>query len=464
MNLGVNNPLEEQKRRILVVTANTTDLHYIGKLVHTSGHEALLAESADDALPLVDTGVDLIIADSVVPDMDGFDMIRQIRETPAAGDVPVIMITSLSERQERLKAVTIGINDFITRPVDIVELSIRMNTMLAMKETRDQVKKYQTDLEFLVNLKTEELSNDLRTLKAVLDDMPDCMVTLDKHCRIKAFNHAFTKLTGLSEEKIKGASFPALLDDDLQLSRFRQLLSDKEPQKEYEAEFTQWNGQVFSILATPMETGDRILVMRDITGKKQAEDQKNRVLSLLSDELRTPLNGILGLSEFLIDDLKETIPEESMEFLKDIATCGNNMKTVINELLNFIQRHSSVTRLHKTNIDMEKLVTRIFSSLEEPRKEKNYTFELDIVGESPVFFGEKSCIEEAFRHIIDNALKFGNRDGKTEVMLKSTGESLHFICHDNGPGIPEESQDRVFDSFFQVDPATPETQRAWAWG
>ncbi len=144
---------EEMNRKLLSL--------YLGKL----GYEAVLAPGGKEALELLDASIDLVLLDVLMPGMDGFAVCRAIREGIRARDVPVIMVTALKSKEDRLQAVEAGANDFIAKPIDVTELRIRMRSLLRMKETQDEVKRYQAALEEMVSVRTDALRLAVENLK-----------------------------------------------------------------------------------------------------------------------------------------------------------------------------------------------------------------------------------------------------------------------------------------------------------
>ena len=96
--------------------------------------------------------------------MDGFEVCRRIRRDPTASDVPVIMLTSMASREDRLRAVDAGANDFIAKPVDETEFRIRSASLLKLKEAQDALKGYQAHLEEMVKQRTASLRTALEQM------------------------------------------------------------------------------------------------------------------------------------------------------------------------------------------------------------------------------------------------------------------------------------------------------------
>jgi len=152
-------------KRILAVDDEKMNLRVLSGLLRSMGHDPVLAESGEKALEVLDPGIDLVLLDVMMPDMDGFHVAKKIRERKDVGDVPIIMVTALSGKQDRLSAVEAGANDFIAKPIDLTELRVRMDSLLKMKQSQDQVKRYQAELEEMVAVRTSALRMALENLE-----------------------------------------------------------------------------------------------------------------------------------------------------------------------------------------------------------------------------------------------------------------------------------------------------------
>lgn len=439
----------KKKKRVLVVDDIRTDLHFVGKLVNEFDHEVILAESAISALEMADENIDLVIVDAVMPDIDGFEFVRSVRTNPLISHIPVIMVTSLSGKKDRIKAVEVGINDFINKPVDRIELKVRMDSMLRMKEAQDKVREYQKELEYLVEQKTFALNTTLQKLQAVLNGMNDCMFTVDRDLRIKEMNQAFIKISGKSKETLKGLPFNDLLVDKAQADGFASLFAHADTAAELDMEFPQWGRIVFSVLATPMEDQGHLVMMRDITEKKQADEQRARFLCILSHELLTPLNGIKGFSDLMLMD-SCALPQHFREYIGVIKECELKLEKIVKELLRFVEFYSDMSEPEDNGIRLDILADNVIKSLSEKKDRKHINILISVDGPQPVVCGKSEHLSEILWQIIDNALKFSKEHGTVEIVIKTSPSEVQFICKDQGDGIQEKDIEHIFDSFYQA--------------
>jgi putative two-component system response regulator len=156
-------------KKLLIVDDDSMNRELLQCLVEMLGHTSVTAADGYEALAVLDSSIDLILMDIMMPGMDGYEVVRHIRSDSrfaAVNDVPIIMNSALTDREDRLCAVEAGANDFITKPVDFVELRVRTTSLLKMKEALDALKHHRQTLEETVAQRTTEL----RRVVADLED------------------------------------------------------------------------------------------------------------------------------------------------------------------------------------------------------------------------------------------------------------------------------------------------------
>jgi putative two-component system response regulator len=153
--------------RILVVDDEERNLRLIETILGPLGYELVLARNGEEAIEKARrTNPDVILLDVMMPGMDGYEVVRKLREGEETKLIPIVMVTALSEVQDRVKALEVGADDFLTKPVERTELIARVRQSLKVKAYYDHLKNYQRELEAEVRRKTEELRRALSNLKS----------------------------------------------------------------------------------------------------------------------------------------------------------------------------------------------------------------------------------------------------------------------------------------------------------
>jgi putative two-component system response regulator len=153
--------MTDTKYRILVADDDEMVRELHAEFVRGFGYDVELAADGIEAIAKVGLGVDLVLTDAHMPNLDGFDVARRIRKTRTSDELPIVMVTSLDARQDRLRAYEAGINDFINKPVDHTELRLRLKWLLELKTAQDKLKRSKQTLEETVQRRTSELRHAL---------------------------------------------------------------------------------------------------------------------------------------------------------------------------------------------------------------------------------------------------------------------------------------------------------------
>ncbi len=154
----------DRLKRILIVDDEEQNRELLAAIVESLGYEPDVARDGVEALAKLQLDVDLILLDVMMAGMDGFQVARRIRRDPRGAEVPIIMVTGLTSREDRLLAVEAGANDFIAKPLERIELRVRMASLLRMKEAQDALHLHRRELELLVERRTASLRDALQAM------------------------------------------------------------------------------------------------------------------------------------------------------------------------------------------------------------------------------------------------------------------------------------------------------------
>ncbi|EFO80898.1 multi-sensor signal transduction histidine kinase [Oscillochloris trichoides DG-6] len=122
---------------VLVVDDDPVIRHLMQRTLQSQGCEVMIAASASEALSsALAQPPDIILLDVMLPDTDGLEICQRIRAEPLLAEVPVIMITSLNDAESRLRSLEVGADDFITKPIDFIELRARVGSILRLNRYR----------------------------------------------------------------------------------------------------------------------------------------------------------------------------------------------------------------------------------------------------------------------------------------------------------------------------------------
>ena len=144
--------------RILVVDDQRSNLELMAGVLKARGYDVLTAADGEAALEQVrESGPDIVVSDILMPGLDGYELCRRLRASPATALLPVVLVTSLDPQGERMRGIEAGADDFITKPVNWEELFARVRSLLRVKALQDELKGWNQKLEARVKKQVKQL-------------------------------------------------------------------------------------------------------------------------------------------------------------------------------------------------------------------------------------------------------------------------------------------------------------------
>lgn len=187
-----------------------------------------------------------------------------------------------------------------------------------------------------------------------------------------------------------------------------------------------------------------------------ANRAKSEFVANISHELRTPMNGILGMAELLLDT---PLTEEQRQQLSVIYDSGKTLLLLINELLDVSKLEAGKIELELIPFDLSKVILEIVSLMQIKAQEKNLKLEAQLADDVPKYLiGDGNRLRQILLNLVSNALKFTGRGNVTlRVQLDerlADRARLYFAVIDTGIGIPKDKLEKLFGKFNQLDAST----------
>ncbi len=131
---------EAKKNKILFVDDDPTNIRILLEVLKND-YKIIFARNGPEAIKLANDSLpDLILLDIMMPDMDGYEVCRQLKANDKTSDIPVIFATALTEEEDEEKGFNLGAVDYITKPFSLPIVKVRIKTQLELKKRRDQLK------------------------------------------------------------------------------------------------------------------------------------------------------------------------------------------------------------------------------------------------------------------------------------------------------------------------------------
>ncbi|MFN3411971.1 MAG: sensor histidine kinase, partial [Exilispira sp.] len=208
--------------------------------------------------------------------------------------------------------------------------------------------------------------------------------------------------------------------------------------------------QVLSDLFMQFKTTSENLIIKNIQVEQTIKD-KDRLIAVISHDLKTPLSGILAISEQLLENENN---EEKKKKLYIINESGNTLLMLINNLLESAKNESLSKKLEEKIFDIKKIIESISSNIEEKIKNKNIEFKLIYNNSIPqILYGDPMKLNQIIYNLLGNSAKFTQKgfiELKVDLLEKDQDFcKLLFQVKDTGIGISEDKIEHIFDPFVQ---------------
>ena len=297
------------------------------------------------------------------------------------------------------------------------------------------------------------------TLGAVLGTAPDAVLAVDPRGRISFASPAAEEVLGWAPDRIVGVPVATLLADTEDLECVFECLQGRGALRDRNLMF-RGPGRIHrNVSASSCILGSglsaephTLLYLRDIGERMSNEAELIRTnqelehcINELAHDLRSPLVALLGFSRLLRQDYDERLDETARHFIDRIEQAGQTMESLVHDLLELsrIGQPSEPLML----VDPRSVLVQLKAEL-KPKLDAA-AIELVLPGHPPLIFCDRTRLYQVFSNLIDNAIEHGGpgNDAKIWVEIRDMGQVHQISVRDCGRGIPQESQERIFEVF-----------------
>ncbi len=286
----------------------------------------------------------------------------------------------------------------------------------------------------------------------MFSNLPEGVLVTDTSGRIEFANRAFCRLFDLPENPSGKTVMEAIRIHQTNDMIERLKVENSIEQEEFmlpnlDQRYLQVNG--VAIRENDERHRGTILMFHDLTRMKRLENLRQEFVANVSHELRTPLSIIKGYVETLLDAEEDT-GTTSHRFLKKIENHSNRLAFLIEDILTLSRLESGGIGLELRDVNLRQLVDSVLDSLREMAGNKGVRLKNNIE-EDIVLLADSQRLFQALNNLIENGIKYGGEC--VCVTAKSDGSEVDLCVTDDGPGIPAEACERIFERFYRVDKA-----------
>lgn len=456
----------EQPLKILVVDDSRVIRQIIRKELEPGGYEVSEAKNGLEALARLagSSPPDLVTLDIEMPKLNGFNTCRKLRTNRytrffthcSDNRMPVIFVTGNDTMKDRKRGFQMGAADFITKPFTKGAVLSAVNKVLKpAKIVQGLTALVVDDSGVTRHIVSEYLRREGLTVIQAEDGLQAFDVLSQRHKEIDMV------VTDLNMPRMDGRELTLKIRGELNLSDLPVLfLTASSDQSEllevFKAGATDHLVKPFAkeeLLARITVHLERSLLSKKLRNMvnelTDLNHMKDNLLAVCSHDLRSPLNGILGFADMLLE--KEYLESEDREGLTHIKTSGNVLLGLINDILDLSKAKAEQAELKMDPIALHQVIAASVNSLGQMAAGKSQTIRLQDQCEGAVIMGNASGLGRVFNNLLSNAIKFTPDNGIIHLNIEpGPPEKIQVKVTDTGIGIPEDKIPYLFDQFTRT--------------
>jgi PAS domain S-box-containing protein len=351
------------------------------------------------------------------------------------------------------------LSNLVVLAVVIHFAALLSDSLLELKNTRNVMDKSVNDLDAQkLKLLKEKARDD-----ALLGSIGEGIVVLNQEGCIEMINRKGEELVGWKQEEIMGKKWAdvAQLHDAKgniippEKRATRRVLETGEVIKSSSNYYSKRDGTSFPVdtTAAPVVMDGKVVgviaVFRDISHEKEVDRAKSEFVSLASHQLRTPLSAIKWFTEMLVNGDAGQLNLEQVEFVSNISQSCGRMVELVNSLLNISRIESGRIIVDPVPTDLRQLVEEVIKEVKMKFEAKHQTLVVSAHDNLPKINLDPKLIRQVYMNLLTNANKYTQEGGEITIFISHKDDDVVTQVADNGYGIPEGEQDRLFQKFYR---------------
>ena len=456
--------------KVLIVDDESANRRLLNDLVRHEGHQPLLACDGVEALKIIATQeVDVVLLDLMMPKMSGIDVLNELSRQKIIPGLAVVIVTALEDRKIKVEALTAGAVDFISKPIDRLEVACKVRSLAELSQLRRQT----------ANIASQAASEQLlNRFKRIVSNLPLYLYEYDKQDDGE-FKNAWVagdieNITGLSKLEYNS---PEVFDSYVHSQdqhEYIQMIG-----KVRSGELNQWN---FTYRWQHPSKGDRYLMdigqfdrinqillgaVFDVTLQKQLEEKllqshKMEAVGQLAAGIAHDFNNLIAvIASFSTFAYESVIDEQSKADIKEVLNAAKRAEGLTSQLLTFSSQQSVRNQVIDLNESLTQMNKILVSTVTE-----NINLNMHLAPHRALVKVDPVQFDQVLLNLVVNARDAMPDGGTLNVTLSvnnfadDTPTTVELIVQDTGIGMDAQTQKNIFTPFF----TTKETNKGTGLG
>lgn len=446
MEKGMN---QKERSKILIIDNEDLNVELLESIL-ISEYDMIRSYSGIEGLQkAIDDEPDLILLDNMIADIAAHEICRTLKNNERTKLIPIVIITTPDEKDEKIKSLEEGADDFVNKPVSYLEISTRVKALLKIKRLQDRVVK------------------ERNQAYQYLDVIGSIIIILDKDVSVAFANMKACNVLGWKKKDLIGKSWTDFFPEDtkeIQEKELFQILEGKMELPEFhelplltrnsdgttEKRLILWHdvvlkdeeGKIIGMIRSGEDNTERTNMEEELTKANEklrlSHKMKDEFLANINHELRTPLISIKGFSELIYNERLGELNEHQKKTMKTVVHNSERLRHLIESLFYVSDMQNETIKYTFSLMDLKEMLENVTTDMLSNVEHKGIEFKKEIADTLPIVKGNSKYIESVLMHLLDNAIKFTPAGGMVSLSASEDNGIVHIIVRDTGPGIPNE--------------------------
>jgi PAS domain S-box-containing protein len=432
----------------LVVNDDEAGRYVAARILARAGYRVVEAATGQDGIARAREGVDVVVLDVKLPDIDGFEVCRRLKADPATAFIPVLQTSAAYvTADKRAEGLDNGADGYLVQPFEDIELVATLAALLRVRHAEEASRRMAAEWQ------------------SSFDAISDGMCLLDAEGRVRRGNAAMARLVGATPASLVGRPHQEVLEPFLGAEAARLVREGGDRHIQETAVGGRWyrilvdavrgrEGSLEGAVVVATETSERHLLEDELRDRAEelaeADRRKDEFLAMLAHELRNPLSAI-GAA-LTVQEALTTADEKGVRVQETLQRQTRHLARLVDDLLDVSRITHGKIELRRSVVDLVEVTRRALAAA-APLLETRGTRLETALPEGPLpVDADVLRIEQVIVNLLGNAAKFSPRGATVTVSLSASDPaSVVLRVADQGIGIEPAMLESIFDMFVQVD-------------
>ena len=454
--------------QVLVADDNHDMRNYLSRLLTSAGARVTLSPDGQNALVRMRAArPDLVISDVMMPGIDGFGLLAEMRADEHLKSVPFIMLSARAGEESRVGGLAAGADDYLIKPFVARELIARVASQLRLARLSAAERRARA-----------EADEARREISRVFEQAPVPICVIEgPDLMFTSANSYYRQIIGNRDPVGKRLLqlWPELDGSEIH-NVFKRVLSTSRAVSatEFRIQFDQFGtgdtrdaffnfvyhplidgmGRTYGVIAVATDVTAQVLARHEAERLREAAESANEaklhLLRTVSHETRQPVHASLGYVDLLAMGIRGKLNEAQLSDLENIRRNQSHLLRLLNDILSFAKLEAGALELDMENADAGEIIEVLAPLIEPQFKAKGVEYVVKHPGGPARFRGDRERTVQVCVNLLTNALKATPAGGCVTVSCEVKPETIDLRVIDTGSGIPAAKLNEIFDPFTQL--------------